>query len=169
VDAVERERRVTIAARAAKAGGDWETIEELGSGGEVLRSRLDLPGNRVAAASQPLIYSFYTVSTGEAALTAITLPTHPLSPEVGLKLGLQVDDGPVQIVDLKTVGRSDIWKRNVLSNTALGAAGKVSLTRGQHSLKVYALDPGIVLDRIELTFEGAAARYAPSPGMARLP
>jgi hypothetical protein len=52
----------------------------------------------------------------------IALPTHPLSPDVGLALGVQIDDGPVQLVDFKTVGRSDTWKRNVLSNTALGHA-----------------------------------------------
>jgi len=160
VDAVETERRVTIPA-ASTASGDWEVIDELGSQGSVLRSRLDLPGHRQPQVVTPLSYSIFTTSAGEADLTVIALPTHPLSPETGLKVGVQVDDGPIQTVDFKTVGRSDTWKRNVLSNTALGQAGKVSLSRGDHAVKIYALDPGVVLDRIELTFPGAPQRYAP--------
>jgi hypothetical protein len=160
VDAVETERQVTIPA-ASTASGDWEAIDELGSQGRVLRSRLDLPGHRQPQVVTPLSYSIFTTSAGEADLTVIALPTHPLSPETGLKVGVQVDDGPIQTVDFKTVGRSDTWKRNVLSNTALGQAGKVSLSRGDHAVKIYALDPGVVLDRIELTFPGAPQRYAP--------
>ncbi len=37
------------------------------------------------------------------------------------------------------------------------------LTPGAHALEVYALDPGVVLDRFEIAFDGAPHAYSPVP------
>jgi hypothetical protein len=131
--------------------------------GSSLRSKLDIAGRRAPETVTPLTYRFFTTSAGNAKLRAVALPTHPLNPSHGLKLGLQVDDAPMRIVDFRTAGRSDTWKQNVLSNSAVGELEILNLGRGVHTIKVYALDPAIVADRFEILFEGAPQRYARPP------
>lgn len=70
-----------------------------------------------------------------------------------------LDDGTVQTLDSETHGRSDAWKQNVLSNTARQSIRLPLLAAGPHNVRVFALDPGFLLDRIEVRRDGAAARY----------
>ncbi len=63
-----------------------------------------------------------------------------------------------------THGRSDEGKRNVLSNTAVREWTVPALTPGRHELVIRALDPGFILDRIDILFDGAPACYGRAPG-----
>jgi hypothetical protein len=92
-----------------------------------------------------------------------TLPTHPLNKYTGMRYGLSIDNGPVQLIDFKTVGRSEEWKQNVLRNAAIKKAAFPSLKEGRHTLKVFAIDPGVVLDRMELRFGETPASYGVVP------
>ena len=159
----ERDRRVSIPALAAAAGADWERLPGLGSRGGVLRARLTLPSRPLAkaAAGTPATYRFTTVTATGATLNVVALPTHPLSPANGLRVGLSLDDGPMQELDFATVGRSDQWRANVLSNTAVAHVTLKAVTPGTHTLRIVPLDPGVTLDRIELVFDRARPRYGP--------
>ncbi|WP_267386755.1 glycosyl hydrolase 115 family protein [Sphingomonas sp. GC_Shp_3] len=138
---------------------DWEPIGELGAYGRALRVRLDTPSRGSASAVEPLRYSFATAETGDATLEMVALPTHPLTSADHLRIAVQIDDGAVQTLDFDTHGRSDVWKQNVLSNTARQSIRLPLLTAGAHDVRVFALDPGFLLDRIEVRRDGAAARY----------
>jgi hypothetical protein len=156
----ERDRRVTIPALTAVAGPDWESVLGLGSQGGVLRARLTLPSRPVAKAmGSPATYRFATVTATGATLNVVALPTHPLSPAQGLRVAVSLDDGPMQELDLATAGRSDRWRTNVLTNTAVASVPFKAVKPGIHTLRVVALDPGVMLDRIELVFDRARPRY----------
>ena len=36
-----------------------------------------------------------------------------------MRIAVSLDDGPLQVLDYATIGRSDEWRNNVLSNTAV--------------------------------------------------
>lgn len=55
------------------------------------------------------------------------------------------------------------WRERVLRNAALAKISDVHLSPGPHTLTVYALDPGVTLDRFEIRFRGAHAAYGPVP------
>ena len=93
----------------------------------------------------------------------VLLPTHPLTPVQGLKLGVSLDGGPVETLDFATTGRSDEWRENVLSNTAVRDITLKSLPTGKHEIRVFARDPGLMLDHVEIDLDGATQRYAASP------
>jgi len=78
-------------------------------------------------------------------------------------LGVSLDDGPVRVLDFATLGRSDEWREDVLSNSAARWLDIRRMAAGAHNLRLYALDPGIVLDRVEVELDGAVPHYGALP------
>lgn len=164
----EVDRIISIDA-ASVSGEGWETVPGLGSRGSALRSRLDLAsaGSTVdsgaLAGITPLRYRFATGSKTDATLKLVALPVHPLTSLNRLRLAVRLDGGALQVLDFETFGRSEEWKRNVLSNTAVRKLALSQLPGGEHTLDVYALDPGFILDRIDVMLDGAPDLYGAPP------
>ena len=151
---------ISIAATQSPANAVWELMPGLGSRGASLRSRLDFtPGATV----KPLIYPFKTPAQSDARLDVIALPVHPLTAANGLRLGVRIDDQPLQTLDFETFGRSDAWKQNVLTNTAVMSLALPLLPAGVHKLEIYAMDPGFILDRMDIVPDGAPKYYGAPP------
>jgi hypothetical protein len=157
----EAYRAIAIPVASAQMNPQWEIIDELGSQGKVVRSRLDLPSLDLkdAARAAPLIYRFSSTSAAGGQAKVVALPTKPLHPGVGVRIAVSLDGGPLQLFDYATIGRSDEWRENVLSNTAVRSLSFKLLAPGPHELKIHALDPGVVLDRIEIDLDGAPRHY----------
>jgi hypothetical protein len=157
----ERQRRVTLPALAAAPGRDWQAVPDLGSQNGALRSVLTLPSRPLSRVSEgdPATYRFATLTATGATLRVVGLPTHPLTPAQGVRIAVSIDDGAYQVLDLATVGRSDAWRHNVLTNTAIATVPVKMVQPGLHRLRLVALDPGVMLDRIELVFDRARALY----------
>jgi hypothetical protein len=157
----EAYRAISIPVTSARMNPQWEIIDDLGSAGRAVRAKLDLPSldAKDAARSAPLVYEFASSSAvgGEAKIVA--LPTKPLHPGLGVRVAVSLDGGPLELFDYATVGRSDEWRENVLSNTAVRSLRFKMLNPGRHELRIHALDPGVILDRIEIVLDGAPAHY----------
>ncbi|PVX27939.1 glycosyl hydrolase 115 family protein [Sphingomonas pokkalii] len=145
------------------AGTPWERIAELGSRGAVLRSRLDLPSSDKADATAPLVLPFVLGNKGDAELKIVGLPVHALTSANKLRIGVRVDGGAITVLDYETHGRSDEWKANVLSNTAIRTLNLGLLAAGAHKIEVFAMDPGFLLDRIDVRLDGAPDYYGAPP------
>ncbi|KQM65473.1 hypothetical protein ASE75_04190 [Sphingomonas sp. Leaf17] len=151
---VERDRRVTIPAGGAEGRGGWILQPGLGSMGASLVAPIGKAGP-----TAPARYRFATVTTADATLRVVALPTHPINPAHGVRVAVSLDDGPAITLDLATTGRSDRWRGNVLSNTAIAAVPLSQLAAGTHRLAIKALDPGVILDRVEIVLDRARLRY----------
>tara|TARA_R110002012_G_scaffold34820_5_gene100041 strand:+ start:19724 stop:22240 length:2517 start_codon:yes stop_codon:yes gene_type:complete len=81
-----------------------------------------------------------------AELTLMVLPNHPITGIQRLQIGVQLNDNAIKLLDFKTTGRSEEWKQNVLRNQARKAVTLGALKSGNHSIKIYRLDPGVLLD-----------------------
>ena len=152
---------VALPSASAKATAGWAVVAGLGSYGASLRSDLAQASVDLHEASvrAPLEYDFVSHARSAARLKFVTVPAHALTSANGVRLAYSLDDGPVQLLDFETFGRSDEWKQNVLSNAAVRVREVRALAPGRHRLRVYALDPGVVLDRIEIAFDGAPQYY----------
>jgi hypothetical protein len=159
---VEINRTISLAAVNA-ASPDWETVPGLGSRGASLRARLDLPSHVNAAGSTPLDYRFETGAVADVELRIVALPVHPLTSANGLRIAVQFDDGPIQTLDFRTFGRSEAWKQNVLTNSAVRSIPLRQLPSGAHRLRIHALDPGFILDRIDVRLDGGPDYYGAPP------
>jgi hypothetical protein len=154
-----------FAGSADSGNKKWKVIEGLGSGGKALEAlpltfepsakTVDTAVVRKAAS---VTYNFYTVDKAPATLTLITLPTAAANNGQGVRYAVSIDNGPLKIVDFKTAGRSEEWKRNVLSNTAQRKIAE-TLAAGKHTLTIYMIDPGVIIDRLEISLGNVPPYY----------
>lgn len=76
------------------------------------------------------------------------LPVHPIN-EKSLRFEVSVDGGQKQICDIRTQGRSEEWKLNVLYNRSVRKVKfKIPLSRMRHRLEIKPLDETIYLQRV---------------------
>jgi hypothetical protein len=162
----ERERMIVMSAASAAPSPDWEDMPGLGSTGAGRRARLELAPRQpdTLGKAQPLEYHFANVTDSGAQVRLLAVPVHPLTSTGHVRIGVTLDDGMLEVLDFQTFERSDEWKRNVLSNTAVRGMQLPRLEPGRHTLRVYALDPGVVLDRIDVVMDGAPQYYGLPPG-----
>lgn len=139
---------------ASATSPDWESVPGFVG---ALRSRLTFSPGKTAAT--PLTYRFDTGTMGAAEIRILSLPTHPLTATDDLRLNVRIDGGAPQTLDYATFGRSDEWKRNMLSNTAVRSLSFAQLAAGRHTVELFAASPGLLLDRIEVRLDGAPDYY----------
>lgn len=108
-------------------------------------------------------YDFYTLTDTVPEIRIVTLPTHPLHDSTGMQYAVSVDDGELSVVDFRTFGRSEEWKMNVLSNTAVRSIRGPFLRKGKHTLKIYLVDPGVIIDRLLIDMGGLKSAYGVIP------
>jgi len=108
-------------------------------------------------------YDFYTLTSATPSVTVFALPTHPVNNNFRVRYALSIDNGPLEIVDIKTFGRSEEWKQNVLRNRAERRIGLPFLKGGKHTLKIYCIDPGVILDEIRIDLGGLKKAYSLLP------
>jgi hypothetical protein len=142
----------------------WTIVDGLGYSGKSLQA-IPLTAatpDTIAQAirSNPSVsYNFYTLSNKPAKVKIYTLPTFPVNSNFGMRYAVSVDDGPLTILNFKTAGRSNEWKQNVLSNSASRSVKISSLPAGKHQLKIYMIDPGVIIDRILIDLGGLKPFY----------
>ncbi|AQR75647.1 hypothetical protein BXU08_03400 [Sphingomonas sp. LM7] len=152
--------------RIQPVGGlGWQRMPDLGRSGHALQSNVALPSAGDPALAPYAEYRFHATSSGKATLRATLLPGFALNPEHKLRYGVSIDDGPIQVVDAEQ-GRD--WDDGV-QRAAIASATNWSIARpGEHRLRIYALDPAVVLDSIVIDFGGLLHSYlAPPETVAR--
>jgi hypothetical protein len=143
----------------------WEVIEGLGHTGKSLEflplKTPDILNDKESfTLTSPCVeYDFYTFTTAEAEVSIYTLPTHPLNKNSSMRYAVAIDDHAPEVLDFKTVGRSEEWKQNVLRNNSIKKFKSQLLHKGRHVLKIYAIDPGVILDRITIDLGGLQKMY----------
>lgn len=145
----------------------WEVLEHLGHTGSSvwvnpLKSEEKIFDPELNDPSV-LEYDFYSERDGEVIIHVYTLPVHPVHEPYSNRFGLALNSDEPMVVDHRTHGRSETWKNNVLSNTAITSIKYTLPGTGLHTLKIYALDPGVIVDRILIEREGAVQSYSPFP------
>ena len=110
-----------------------------------------------------MAYDFFTFTPAAAEVSIFTLPTHPLNNEHSMRYGVSIDGGPLQVVDFKTFGRSEEWMQNVLRNGAVRKIKTPLLNAGTHTLNIYMIDPGVILDRMVIDLGGLQKAYSVIP------
>lgn len=136
----------------------WQNLDGLGHTGASIQA---LPWQATAfetTADQPataamISYPVYTFTQTAPQIQVAALPTHPLNKESHVRIAVTIDHQPPQILNFETTGRSDTWKQNVLRNTAFARGTLKPLAPGPHTLKIYAIDPGVIIDYITLSMQ----------------
>jgi hypothetical protein len=148
----------------------WKIVRDIGYTGSVVQafplsvnSKLVSSPDSIKASAAVVEYDFHTFSSAIPFVTVFALPTHPINNNYRSRYGVSVDDGPVKVVDAQTFGRSEEWKQNVLRNRAERKIEMPFLQAGKHTLKLYVIDPGIMVDEIRIDLGGLKKAYSSIP------
>lgn len=171
---VEQDKYVSIEAErptrnTPRNGASWQVIPGLGRTGDsisvypVTIASITEP-EAIVAQSPMLEYDFNTTSSGDAKVTTYNLPTRRISDVRGLRYAIAIDDGKPQIVDYNVIAETDRrWSRNVMWNASIDSTTHAIAAPGKHTLKVWMVDPGVVMDKIVIDLGGAKESYLGPP------
>lgn len=128
-------------------GAGWQLVAGLGrTGGALTVFPTTVPSYTEPAAlrahSPALEYDFHLFGQGECQLHVDGLPTQPVAPGRGVRLAVGLDGGEPQVLS-----RS---RGDVLANLRRWVVPLTVAHPGLHTLTVWMVDPGVVLDKLVL-------------------
>lgn len=145
----------------AISGIAWKTINGLGKTGDSVSvfPAVARTFSNLKTASPSLEYDI-AADGGDYTVEFYLLPTQPLVPGNGLRIAFAIDDNEPVIVsaDKDTDVSSRKWAQNILDQNTRAFA-KVTIPSGKHRLRVFAVDTGIVLDKIVLSKKPLSTSY----------
>jgi hypothetical protein len=91
-------------------------------------------------------------------LSRTALPTQPVAPDRGVRLAISIDDQAAQVL-----ARSARMTTDVLANLRRITTTIAIEEPGRHTLTVWMVDPGVVIDKIVLHTAQPRASYLGPP------
>jgi len=133
--------------------GHWQMIEGLGySRSAMLLQPFDAKLHKDISKNPVLEYEFTIEHTDSALIRLYLLPTHPADSRNDLRIAVSVDNSAPQLFNIKTEGRNNAWKENVLCNQTIVKIPWRFNVGFKHTLRIIAIDPDIVIDRLMIDF-----------------
>ena len=128
-------------------GFAWKILKGVGKTGDSV-TVFPNTAKTFSVNSPSLEYVFSIQNSGEYEINFGLIPTQPLVPNNGLRFAFSINNESPQTVavDKDTEVSSRKWAENILTQETLGKA-RVSLNKGSHTLKIFAVDTGVILDR----------------------
>jgi hypothetical protein len=139
----------------ARGGAEWQPIAGLGRQTDALTvfpttvASISAP-DQIVRQSPELDYEFTTDHAGACEVTVYAIPTHRLNSTRGQRYAVAIDDGTPQLVDFEqTSGDSTnpVWQQNVIRNASVTKTSHTLAQPGRHTLRVFMVDPGVVLEK----------------------
>jgi hypothetical protein len=150
----------------------WKKLPGLGRGdGSVMVSPPDAASHptvpEILSASPMMDYKFFMRQAGPVTVTTTAIPTLEIQDGQGLRFAVAIDGATPQIVDMaRTSGSGSVWSRSVLRSAIPYSTVHALTTPGEHSLKIWMVDPGVVLDHHVISTEPLPYSYDAPPETA---
>ncbi|WP_343592136.1 glycosyl hydrolase 115 family protein, partial [Flavobacterium sp.] len=107
----------------------------------------------ISEVSPRLEYNVHFFSKGKIKVNAYFSPTINFKIGNGLKYGIGFDDEEPQIMNLNTDSSEKAWAESVANNIKIITSPHKIEKAGNHVLKIYAIDPALVLQKIVIETE----------------
>jgi hypothetical protein len=142
-----------------RGGAQWQTIPGLGRTADCVAvfptttpSIADV--NQLTAQSPELDYDFSVSQGGPAQVTVYALPTHRIHDGRGLQYAVTIDDETPRVIGFEqSAGDTNrAWGQNVIRNIAVTVTNHAIAAAGKHTLKVFMVDPGVLLEKLVVSF-----------------
>jgi Glycosyl hydrolase family 115/Gylcosyl hydrolase family 115 C-terminal domain len=148
----------------AAGAANWEKIDGYGRtlsamsvfpvDGPSLESRREAPS---------LEYRMYLFDSGKAEVDAILGPTQNFVPGRGLRFAMAFDDQPPQVIDALERNSLRDWETTVKDSVRHVKSNLNVSAPGYHTLKIWMVDPGIVLEKLVVNLGGVKPSYLGPP------
>lgn len=128
------------------AEGKISVVSQLGFSDGVMVLPFNTPSYEIEAAP----YAEYQLELTDAAsqIEVRTLPTLHVYEGRDARYAVQLDDAPAEIFSIHEGDFTSEWRCNVLRGYATRSININNVSAGSHALRIYLLDPGIVLQEI---------------------
>jgi hypothetical protein len=147
----------------------WEKIDDLG---RTLSSMTIFPVTAESVTppqnSPCLEYKMYLFHPGAVEVEAIVAPTLNFVPGRGLRCAVSFDDQPPQIItivakDYVVAYSNNDWQEAVKNSVRTVRSTHMLSEPGYHTLKVWMVDPGVVLEKLIVNTSGLKPSYLGPP------
>jgi hypothetical protein len=148
----------------------WIAIEDYGHTLSAMRatSLVDAAPATPGLNSPVIEYQMYLFSTGTFDVTSVFAPTLNFLAGRGMRYAISIDDQPPQTITLVPEnynaqnGNRD-WEKSVSDNARFSTT-KLNIDKtGYHTLKIFMVDPGVVLQKIIVNTGGVKPSYLGPP------
>lgn len=136
-------------------GFTWTVLPDHGRTGSAITA-FPVTGSEqtITPGSPQLQYEIYTMSEGAVNINARFSPTlNFYGTEQGLQYGISIDDETPQIISInkedKTSDRG-IWNKWAAENIIIKQTQHQLQTPGKHTIRIWLVNPGVVLQKLEL-------------------
>jgi hypothetical protein len=172
---VESEGEVSIEAEHYSkytVSGDrsWSRIENYGHTLSAMRANAPADASPASPGkdSPCLEYKIYFFNKGTFEVKPVFSPTLNFIPGRKLQYGISFDDQPVQTIALvpdnynAQNGNAD-WEKSVRDNARSSPSNHTISSSGYHTLKIWMVDPGVVIQKIVINTGGLKPSYLGPP------
>jgi hypothetical protein len=146
--------------------GGWREID---GGGRTPRAMTVLPATTLDHASPNwseapcLSYDFYLFRAGDLKVDLYVSPSLSTQPRSPLRYAIAIDDMPPRIVDILQNDPMRGWDTAVTNNVRISVSQLAVEKPGPHRLRIFAVDPGVVLQKIVIHAGGLEKSYLGPP------
>lgn len=137
----------------------WTLVPNLGKTGSTLTSFAETPTHGELSDESPyLAYDFHNFSTGEMSIEFLLSPTLDFHNKGGLRFAYSIDDNEPKIINMHQ-DTDDDWGTSVGNNTTRVISELNLEEKGNHTLKIWAIDSGVALQKIIIRKGEVAESY----------
>ena len=147
----------------------WEKIEEYGHTLSGMRTYSDVYDSLAPGINSPCLeYRMYLFTSGDIRVNPVFGPSLNFMPGRDVRYAISLDDEKPQIITLvprdydAKNGNID-WEQTVSDNFRMGSSRHSISLPGYHTLKIWMVDPGIVLQKIVVNTGGVKPSYLGPP------
>jgi hypothetical protein len=115
-----------------------------------------------------LEYQMYLFNVGAVGVETIAGPTLNFAPDHPLRFALSFDDAPPQTIilvpqDYSAQNGNRDWETTVMDNARCSTSTHLLVAPGYHTLKLWMVDPGVVIQRLIVNCGGQRPSYLGPP------
>ena len=140
----------------------WQTIPGYGRYGSGITPSPVTMTTQAIGKGPRLDYDLVVTSSGPARVDIVGSPSLGFAPGHGLRVAVSIDNLSPEVIDLAPKYLSRQWEAAV-RDTATTASFKQTLSAGPHRLTIWAIDPGVVLQRIFVDLGNMKPSYLGPP------
>jgi hypothetical protein len=142
----------------------WQVIPDLGRTLSAVTAFPPTSPRQTPGGDSPrLEYRIHLFHAGEVQVKAYVSPTIDFTAGDGLEYAVSLDDAEPQVVNIHADGSLQAWERSVANNVNVSQSTHAVADAGEHVLKFWMVDPGVVLQRLVVETGEAPESYLGPP------
>lgn len=145
-------------------GISWERIPGIGRSGGGITTQPVTHSRHLADGSGPYVAYAVYLGTGDGIQVELqTSPVLAFREHENVQIGVSWDNGPIEVLTLSPGSSMKAWEKMVAQNAQIVLTKPQTLTPGEHHLKIWALDPAVILQKISVQSGEVAPTFLGHP------